>query len=100
MRFIQVEQRSHRMFAEGEGKGGAWKLVEGLKSHMDRGRLLKLGRFHIKRLTRQHANVIDSIEQGDTARAVSPIRTRSRELQCDLPEGFRPTRKFSKLRPQ
>ena len=99
-RFNQVDERFPHMLAKGAGKCGASKPVEGLESQMDRDRLLNLGSLPVRRLTFQYADVIAGIQQDCTACAVSPLRTRLRQLLCDLPEDIGPTRMFSKLRPQ
>lgn len=84
--FTQQDEAFHRTLAEGAGKGGAWKLLEGLKSQMDRVRFLSLGRFPMAKLIDQHEFVVDCIEQADAARANTAIRHHLREILLDLPQ--------------
>ena len=84
--FIKLDDLFHRTLAEGAGKGGAWKQIEGLKSQMDRVRFLSLGRFPLPRLVAQHRAVVDEIENGDVAGANGAIRQHLREGLSDLPE--------------
>ncbi|QDY70726.1 GntR family transcriptional regulator [Qingshengfaniella alkalisoli] len=86
LRFIQVDEQFHRTLAQGAGKGGAWKLVEGLKSQMDRVRFLSLGQFPTDKLIVQHTEIADAIENGDRAKAEKAIRSHLREVLQDLPE--------------
>lgn len=84
--FIQLDEAFHRRLAEGAGKGGAWKLLEGLKSQMDRVRFLSLAHFPMEKLIDQHARVVECIEAGEVAGAEAAIRTHLREILTDLPE--------------
>ena len=45
--FIALDEQFHRTLADGAAKRGAWKLIEGLKSQMDRVRFLSLGHFPV-----------------------------------------------------
>ncbi|MFZ7092398.1 GntR family transcriptional regulator [Primorskyibacter sp. 2E233] len=83
--FIQLDEAFHRMLAEGAGKGGAFKLIEGLKSQMDRVRFLSLGQFPVDKLIAQHSALVDHIERGAAAQANTAIRTHLREILSDLP---------------
>jgi len=84
--FIELDERFHRTLAEGAGKSGAWKLLEGLKSQMDRVRFLALGRYPVDKLISQHGALVDRIEEGDVAGTEASIRTHLREVLSDLPE--------------
>lgn len=83
--FIRLDERFHRTLADGAGKGGAWKQIEGLKAQMDRVRFLSLGKFSVGNLIEQHAAVVDGIEAGDMPRAETEIRRHLREILKDLP---------------
>lgn len=84
--FIQQDELFHRTLAEAAGKGGAWKLLEGLKSQMDRVRFLSLGHFPMVKLVNQHEALVDGIERGDMPCAQSAIRLHLREILHDLPQ--------------
>lgn len=84
--FINLDERFHRTLADSAGKVGAWRLIEGLKSQMDRVRFLSLGQFPVKKLIDQHSAVVDRIEIGDPDGANAAIRAHLREVLSDLPE--------------
>ncbi len=84
--FISLDERFHRTLADAAGKGGAWRLIEGLKSQMDRVRFLSLGQFPVKKLIAQHTAVVDRIEIGDPQGANAAIRVHLREVLRDLPQ--------------
>lgn len=95
--FIRLDERFHRTLAEGAGKGGAWRLIEGLKSQMDRVRYLSLGRFPAGKLVDQHAAVVEAIARGDRDGAETAIRRHLREVLADLPEIMRANAEFFEL---
>ncbi|ARC88360.1 GntR family transcriptional regulator [Rhodovulum sp. MB263] len=83
--FIQLDETFHRTLAEAAGKSGAWTLMEGLKSQMDRVRFLALGRFPVDKLIAQHAAIVEGIAQGDPVAADAAARAHLREILNDLP---------------
>ena len=83
--FITLDERFHRTMADAAEKRGAWRLIEGLKSQMDRVRFLSLGHFPVAKLVRQHTEVVDAIERGDMTEANAAIRAHLREVLIDLP---------------
>lgn len=84
--FIELDEKFHRTLADAAGKRGAWRLIEGLKSQMDRVRFLSLGHFPVKKLIEQHRLVVERIESGDATGADAAIRHHLREVLSDLPE--------------
>lgn len=84
--FISLDERFHRTMADAAGKGGAWRLIEGLKSQMDRVRFLSLGAFPVRKLVEQHSAVVDRIEIGDMDGANAAIRGHLHEVLSDLPQ--------------
>ncbi|WP_372574304.1 GntR family transcriptional regulator [Ruegeria jejuensis] len=84
--FIELDERFHRTLADAAGKRGAWRLIEGLKSQMDRVRFLSLTQFPVKKLITQHTEVVDRIEIGDPRGANAAIRCHLREVLSDLPQ--------------
>ena len=83
--FIGLDEQFHRTMADAADKRGAWRLIDGLKSQMDRVRFLSLGHFPVAKLVGQHAAVVDAIEVGDMTRTNAAIRTHLREVLSDLP---------------
>jgi len=83
--FFQLDNRFHRTLAEGAGRSGAWRQIEGLKSQMDRVRFLALKQFPVDRLIGQHSEVVDMIAAGNPGAAEAAIRTHLREVLNDLP---------------
>ncbi|MGR3793072.1 GntR family transcriptional regulator [Vannielia sp. SX4] len=84
--FIGLDEQFHRTLADAADKRGAWRLIEGLKSQMDRVRFLSLGHFPVVKLVGQHRAIVDAIEQGDTSAANAAVRTHLREVLIDLPQ--------------
>ncbi|MBS8225714.1 GntR family transcriptional regulator [Vannielia litorea] len=84
--FIALDEQFHRTLADGAAKRGAWKLIEGLKSQMDRVRFLSLGHFPVGKLIEQHRAVVDAVEQGDINATETAIRSHLREVLIDLPQ--------------
>jgi DNA-binding GntR family transcriptional regulator len=92
--FIRLDEAFHRSLAEGAGKGGAWRLIEGLKSQMDRVRFLSLGHFPVARLIAQHTALVERIAAGDVPGAEAAIRHHLREVLADLPAILRASPEF------
>lgn len=84
--FIELDERFHRTLADAAGKRGTWRLIEGLKSQMDRVRFLSLGQFPMAKLIGQHTAIVDRIEARDSAGANIAIRSHLREVLSDLPQ--------------
>lgn len=84
--FIGLDEQFHRTLADAAGKRGAWRLLEGLKSQMDRVRFLSLGQFPVKKLITQHMEVVDAIEAADPEAANRAIRGHLREVLTELPQ--------------
>lgn len=83
--FFALDDRFHRTLAGAASKKGAWRLIEGLKSQMDRVRFLSLKHFPVPNLIAQHEAVVDRIADGDVAGAERRIREHLREVLNDLP---------------
>lgn len=95
--FIVLDERFHRTLAGAAGKGGTWKLIEGLKSQMDRVRFLSLGHFPVEKLIAQHTSIVDCIETGNRTRANQAIRHHLREVLIDLPQILAASPEFFEL---
>ncbi len=83
--FFALDDRFHRTLAGAAGKRGAWRLIEGLKSQMDRVRFLALGHFPVRNLIEQHEAIVEHIADGDFEGAEIAIRRHLREVLNDLP---------------
>lgn len=83
--FIRCDERFHRTLAEAAGKGGAWSLIDGLKSQMDRVRFLSLDRFRTEHLIVQHEGIVARIAAGDMIGANAATRSHLRGILDDLP---------------
>ncbi len=92
--FIALDDLFHRTLADSAGMRGAWRLIEGLKSQMDRVRYLSLGHFPVSKLIVQHRAVVDAVAQGDLSAANLAIRTHLREVLTDLPKIHAATPEF------
>lgn len=84
--FPELDECFHRTLAYAAGKRGAWKLIEGLISQMDRVRFLAADQFPVEKLIMQHTNLVDRIEAGDCKGANLAIRSHLREVLTDLPK--------------
>ncbi len=86
IRFIRLDEQFHRTLAEAAGKYRAWRYIEGLKTQMDRVRILRLQQFPVERLIRQHTALVDALEAGEIARSEAAMRDHLREILQVLPE--------------
>jgi DNA-binding GntR family transcriptional regulator len=84
-RFMALDELFHATLASAAGKARVWKIVEGLKSQMDRVRHLSMLRFPIPKLVAQHAAIVDAIARHDADGAVLAMRGHLREILNDLP---------------
>lgn len=87
--FIRADEHFHRTLARSAGKEGAWEIMQGPKSQMDRVRFLSFGLNATGKLIDQHIAIIDRIEQADVAGADLATRTHLRAVLEDLPELMR-----------
>jgi GntR family transcriptional regulator, rspAB operon transcriptional repressor len=83
--FVPLDDMFHRTLAEAAGKPFAWKVIDGLKSQMDRVRQLSTLRLQRDALIDHHIAIAESIGCGDVAGAEAAMRTHLREILKDLP---------------
>lgn len=83
--FIPLDDAFHRTLAEAAGKANAWRVIEGMKSQMDRVRQLSTEQFSLARLISQHQAIVTAIAAGDPPRAEAAMRTHLRAILSDLP---------------
>lgn len=92
LRFVELDERFHRVLASGAGKAYAWNVVEGVKAQMDRVRHLSAQRFPMDKLIEQHTAIVDGIAGHNPDAAERAMRAHLREILNDLPAiaGSRP----------
>lgn len=83
--FMELDDRFHALLAEAAGKIRVWKMVEGLKSQMDRVRHLSMLRFPAPKLVSQHSEIVEAIASADPEAAIAAMRGHLREILNDLP---------------
>ena len=84
-RFIVLDDAFHRTLAEAAGQGGAWEMIDGLKTQMMRVRHLSARHFPREKLVHQHGAVVDAIRAGDAPAAEAAMRAHLKEILNDLP---------------
>jgi len=98
-RFMELDDIFHATLAEAAGKARVWRIVEGLKSQMDRVRHLSMLRFPAPKLVSQHAAIVEAIASHDTEGAVDAMRGHLQEILNDLPEIAKGRPEFFEERP-
>lgn len=83
--FIPLDDAFHRTLADAAGKTNAWRVIEGMKSQMDRVRQLSTVQFPMARLIDQHAAIVKSIAAQDPVAAEAAMRDHLRAILLDLP---------------
>jgi DNA-binding GntR family transcriptional regulator len=83
--FIPLDDAFHRTLAEAAGKANAWRVIEGMKSQMDRVRQLSTAQFPMARLVDQHAAIVKAIAAHDPVAAETAMREHLRAILLDLP---------------
>ena len=83
--FMKLDELFHQTLAEAAGKSYAWRVVESIKSQMDRVRFLSAQKFPMEKLIDQHSGIVDAIEAGNAADADAAIRNHLSEVLNDLP---------------
>lgn len=86
VRFIRRDEQFHRTLAEAAGKRSAWQFIEEFKTQMDRVRILRLQKFPVEKLIKQHGAIVDSIESGEVGRAEKAVRYHLQEILRVLPQ--------------
>lgn len=86
LEFVRLDDRFHFLLASAAGQEGVWAVLEGLKSHMNRLRHITARTFDARRLTDQHAAIVEGLRQRDADGAEQAMRGHLRELLADLPE--------------
>lgn len=84
--FVRLDDRFHHLLACAAGHDAVWTVLEGLKSHMNRLRRFTARAFDARRLTDQHAAIVEALRQRNPEAAEQAMRRHLRELLADLPE--------------
>lgn len=84
-KFMELDEKFHRTLAKAARKGKTWKILDDIKSQMDRVRYLSSETFPITKLIKQHEQIINYIEISDVKKANKAIRSHLREILADLP---------------
>lgn len=84
--FLALDEEFHRTIALSVGRAHAWRVIEGIKSQMDRIRYISLdAATPIALLIEQHKRIVDGIEAGDPTVAAAAMRSHLREITLSLP---------------
>jgi DNA-binding GntR family transcriptional regulator len=84
--FMKLDEKFHRTLAKAAKKGKAWRILDDIKSQMDRVRYLSNEKFPVGKLIKQHKQIIDYIEIADANNATLSMRSHLREILADLPK--------------
>ncbi len=72
--FMKLDDQFHRTLAEAAGRPNAWRVIEDVKTQMDRVRFLSFNHFHMERLIRQHSDIVTAIANGRPVEAIEKMR--------------------------
>lgn len=84
--FFASDERMHQYFAEMAGRSHAWSVISDAKKHMDRVRLLSLGKIELNVLLKDHGELFEAIERHDPARARSVMERHLRRVMVQIEE--------------
>lgn len=86
IKFIELDDRFHRMLAVGSGHAHAWRVVETQKAHLDRVRHLSVNQFPKSALIDQHAEIVQAVRASDPAKAEEVMRRHLQMVSADIPK--------------
>ncbi len=78
--FMKLDDQFHRTLSEAAGRPYAWRVIEDVKTQMDRVRFLSFNHFHMERLIRQHSDIVTAIAKGRPVDAVEHMRQHLRGI--------------------
>ena len=78
--FMRLDDQFHRTLAEAAGRPYAWRVIEDVKTQMDRVRFLSFTHFHMERLVRQHSGIVTAIANARPVEAVEKMRQHLRGI--------------------
>ena len=82
--FVDLDDRFHRRLAIGAGRPGAWAVIDGMKSQMDRVRRLTAARLPFDHLLIQHSAIVEAIAAGNARAAEAAMRQHLQGMLSDL----------------
>ncbi|ETX13714.1 hypothetical protein OCH239_07030 [Roseivivax halodurans JCM 10272] len=85
MPFMALDEALHYHFAQSAGQEAVWRILQPLKTQMDRLRHISARELPRKLLIEQHEAIIDAIRHNDVARADAAMREHLRQMLDDLP---------------
>ncbi|ASJ75388.1 GntR family transcriptional regulator [Granulosicoccus antarcticus] len=95
VQFMKLDDEFHRTLAEAAGKPYAWRVIEDVKTQMDRVRFLSFNDFHMERLVSQHADIVSAIAKGQPLDAIEQMRKHLQgilksidQIACEFPDFF------------
>jgi DNA-binding GntR family transcriptional regulator len=84
--FFGLDEEFHRLLAEAAGRGAAFKVIEDVKSQMDRVRYLATpSATSMDTLVAQHVAIAEAVRAADAERAVAAMRAHLSEILQSLP---------------
>lgn len=84
--FVHLDDSFHRTLAEAAGKRSAWRVIEGLKTQMDRVRHLRTTHFPAAKLVSQHSAIVTAVAKGDPSGAERAMRKHLQEIFLFIPK--------------
>ncbi|ODC04966.1 GntR family transcriptional regulator [Terasakiispira papahanaumokuakeensis] len=86
-RFYRLDEAFHRTLAQGVEQHAAWKVIEDVRTQMDRVRYLSVpDATPIARLIEQHNSIVSAIEARNVATAEQAMRRHLCEIFISLPD--------------
>lgn len=84
-RFIESDDRFHRLLAVAAGQEMVWDELERMKSQMNRLRHLSMRVFDRAHTIAQHREILDAVRRGREDEAERAIRVHLRQILTELP---------------
>ena len=84
-RFIESDDRFHRLLAVAAGQEMVWDELERMKSQMNRLRHLSMRVFDRAHTIAQHREILDAVRRGREDEAEHTIRVHLRQILTELP---------------
>ena len=85
MPFMVLDEAFHFCLAQSAGQAPAWRILQPLKTQMDRLRHISARELPRRLLIEQHAAVMDAIRRKDTDAAEAAMREHLQQMLDDLP---------------
>ena len=82
--FLKTDEKFHKTLAEAAGKSSAWKVLEGLKSQLNRVRFLCSWQLSMSKVIEQHEIIVEAIAESKPNKANTAMRKHLREVLKDI----------------